>query len=340
MALLSTAIASPRMLYQGRPASTIIDDSPFAPTGSVSGSGATLPTGTYYLAYSYVNDVGLESSLSAVSSQAVTLGDILTFDTGFSAPNGCSFYNYYIGDTPYYLYKQFASQSTSRDFSAPINKTGVAMHDSLITVNMTAGAATIPIGVYHIQCALVKGNVEGPPTSTKYFAPIDILTKKIDLVLAEAVPAGYTLNVYMGTYGHTPTLQTTIAAGETTLSLTAYTTTGKFPLNDNPTFVGQALYTAPAANANVTAPSATAYITELNVVNSYGSGVRLNLYIVPSGNTGQVENKFISTDLLIEAGDTYSIAGLKLAMPPGSSIYASKSYNALLALHISGVEVQ
>ena len=95
------------------------------------------------------------------------------------------------------------------------------------------------------------------------------------------------------------------------------------------------LYTAPAASANVTSPSATAYITEIVIANTTASAATISLYI-----GGSAAANAILSGLSIAANDTKILTGLKTAIPAGATIQALQGTAAAITLTLSGVEVQ
>jgi hypothetical protein len=99
------------------------------------------------------------------------------------------------------------------------------------------------------------------------------------------------------------------------------------------------LYTAPAANANVTSPSATAYITEIILTNTTATAATITLGIVPSAGSLGVANE-IMTAVSIPANSVQYFSGLKTYMSAQSFLSALQGTSGAITVTISGVEVQ
>lgn len=95
------------------------------------------------------------------------------------------------------------------------------------------------------------------------------------------------------------------------------------------------LYTAPALNTSVTAPSATAYITEIVICNTTASPANITVFV-----GGSTPSNALIYSLTINGYDSKVLSGLKTFIPAGHSISALQGTNSALTLTISGVEVQ
>lgn len=95
------------------------------------------------------------------------------------------------------------------------------------------------------------------------------------------------------------------------------------------------LYTAPALSANVTSPSATAYVTEIIICNTTASAATITIGI----NGVAASNQLIGA-ITINANDTKVISGIRTLMPAGSTLQALQGTASAITLTISGVEVQ
>jgi hypothetical protein len=89
-----------------------------APTLSAVAGTATLPTGTYYVRYTYVTDKG-ETAASAESSLAITLGQNLQIVVP-AIPVHANSINIYISSTTNTETKQVNTTSTTFDQSVPL----------------------------------------------------------------------------------------------------------------------------------------------------------------------------------------------------------------------------
>lgn len=92
------------------------------------------------------------------------------------------------------------------------------------------------------------------------------------------------------------------------------------------------LYTAPAQNSNVTAPSATAYIKEIIITNSTSTPCTVTLIVMGAG--------MIASNLTINSNDTKILSGLNTCMSAGSSIIGYASATNSINVIISGCEIQ
>lgn len=106
-----------------------------------------------------------------------------------------------------------------------------------------------------------------------------------------------------------------------------------------PTTSATTFYTAPAVSANVTSPSATAYINEIIIANTSAAIATLRIHLVPSGNAALASNAILY-DVPIPANDTKILSGLSMKMPAGSLISVSQGTASAITLTISGCEVQ
>ncbi|WP_152559297.1 hypothetical protein [Tumebacillus flagellatus] len=98
------------------------------------------------------------------------------------------------------------------------------------------------------------------------------------------------------------------------------------------------LYTAPSSSANVTSPSATAYVKEIVLTNTTSAAATVSLYSIASG-ASTYDPSFL-TNYTIAAYDTKIFTGLNLMLMPGSSLVASQGTAGAITVTISGVEVQ
>jgi hypothetical protein len=117
-----------------------------APTLSAVAGTATLPTGTYYVRYTYVTDRG-ETAASAESSLAITLGQNLQIVVP-ALPSHANSINIYISSTTNTETKQVNTTSTTFDQSVPL-VTGVAYPTSNTTTFTTDPSGTNYNGAHH-----------------------------------------------------------------------------------------------------------------------------------------------------------------------------------------------
>jgi hypothetical protein len=99
------------------------------------------------------------------------------------------------------------------------------------------------------------------------------------------------------------------------------------------------LYTAPANNTNVTAPSSTAYIKEIIIANTTATAATITLHVVPSGGTVGLGTQTIPT-VTIGGNDSKILTGLNTAIPPGGTIQGLQGTASAVTVTISGTEVQ
>lgn len=104
-----------------------------------------------------------------------------------------------------------------------------------------------------------------------------------------------------------------------------------------PGTVTTTLYTAPTSSANVTSPSATAYIKEIIVNNTTANPVTLTLGVVPSGGTLNTTTEIMAAANIAPGPQALSF---NTYMPPQSTIQALQNTSGATTLTISGVEVQ
>lgn len=98
---------------------SLISDPGTAPTLSASGTGNTLPSGTYYVRYTWVSANGGESKPSPEASQAVASGQALNV-TLPSFPSGVVSANIYVSTSSGTETLQRNITSTSTSFTAPL----------------------------------------------------------------------------------------------------------------------------------------------------------------------------------------------------------------------------
>ena len=97
------------------------------------------------------------------------------------------------------------------------------------------------------------------------------------------------------------------------------------------TTTGTAYYTAPSNSANITFPSATAYIKEIILCNIIASAITVAVV---------VDGVNIISGLTINPGDSKIITGLNTMLTAGSTIQLVSNTSSALTFTISGVEVQ
>lgn len=113
--------------------------------------------------------------------------------------------------------------------------------------------------------------------------------------------------------------------------LSTATASGKLLVANVLTGSSAVLYTAPAQTANVTAPSATAYIKEIIIANNTATAATVTITIGTAA---------ILTAVSIAANDTKIMSGLNTMIPAGLTLSALSGTASALTLYISGVEVQ
>lgn len=96
------------------------------------------------------------------------------------------------------------------------------------------------------------------------------------------------------------------------------------------TTLSTVLYTAPALNANVTAPSSTAYVKEIVISNTAAAAINVTI---------GVNGKAILGAVPVAANDTKILRGLNIMLNAGATITGGASAAGVNAV-ISGVEVQ
>ena len=96
------------------------------------------------------------------------------------------------------------------------------------------------------------------------------------------------------------------------------------------TTLSTVLYTAPALNTNVTAPSSTAYVKEIVVANTTGASVNVTIGVNGVTILGAVP---------IGANDTKVIGSMNTMLNAGATITGGASATGV-NVDISGVEVQ
>ncbi|MCL8207180.1 MAG: hypothetical protein K6V97_03780 [Actinomycetia bacterium] len=99
------------------------------------------------------------------------------------------------------------------------------------------------------------------------------------------------------------------------------------------------LYTAPASDANVPSPYATAILNEIVLCNTTSSAATITLYVVPSGGTAGAATAIIS-GFSVAAKDTVVLTGLRTAIPPSGTIQGVQGTANAITVTISGAEVQ
>lgn len=95
------------------------------------------------------------------------------------------------------------------------------------------------------------------------------------------------------------------------------------------------LYTAPSASANVTAPSATAYIKEIIIANTTANAATITI-----GINGTAAANQIVPAVSVNGNDVKVLSGLNTAIPAGGTIQALQGTVSAITVTISGVEVQ
>jgi len=95
------------------------------------------------------------------------------------------------------------------------------------------------------------------------------------------------------------------------------------------------LYTAPANNANVPAPYATAMIKEIIACNTTSSAATVIIGI----NGTAAANQIIGTTS-IAGNDSKVLSELTTAVPAGGTIQALQGTSGAITLTISGIEIQ
>lgn len=99
------------------------------------------------------------------------------------------------------------------------------------------------------------------------------------------------------------------------------------------------LFTAPANTANVTSPSATAYVTELVIANTTATAATITLYLVPSGGTAGVGNALMES-FSVAPNNTQYLSDLKTFMPAGSTLQGLQGTAGAITVTASGAVVQ
>lgn len=91
------------------------------------------------------------------------------------------------------------------------------------------------------------------------------------------------------------------------------------------------LYTAPAASANVTSPSATAYVKEIVLTNTTATAATVTIAV--GGVT-------ILSGVSVNGNDTKVLSGLNVMIPASGTITGGAGTATAINAYISGVEVQ
>jgi len=147
-------------------------------------------------------------------------------------------------------------------------------------------------------------------------------------------------NIYIGTVTGRANMHLQGTTATTTFVQTvALNTVSAVAPVANQTFYGNPLYSAPALSANVTTPSATAYITEIIISNTTAVAATLYLNIIPFGSVMDTTNAIMSA-VSIAANTSTFFSGIKTYMSATAFLNASQSKSGSLNLFISGVEVQ
>jgi hypothetical protein len=117
--------------------------------------------------------------------------------------------------------------------------------------------------------------------------------------------------------------------------LSGATASGRQMYQGQPTTTNSTLYTAPTNNANVTSPSATAYVKEIIICNTTATAASISIYV----GGGGITNRIIS-EISVAGNDTKFLSGLNIMIPAGAIIAGYQDTAASLTVTISGVEVQ
>lgn len=133
----------------------IINNPSTAPTLSASGTGNTLPAGTYYVKYTWVSPYG-ESLPSPEASQAVTAGQALNI-TLPSFPVGVTSANIYVSTSSGAETKQLNTTSTTASITAPLVAGSAMPTVSTVNPSMPISIATssvmVPVDIQNAQVA-------------------------------------------------------------------------------------------------------------------------------------------------------------------------------------------
>jgi nucleoside-specific outer membrane channel protein Tsx len=207
-----------------------------APTLSAVAGTATLPTGTYYVRYTYVTDKG-ETAASAESSLAVTLGQNLQIVVP-TLPSHANSINIYISSSTNTETKQVNTTSTTYDQSAPL-VTGVAYpttntttvtgtesasngsslssyyhgaHNVKLstggaapTLSAVAGTATLPTGTYYVRYTYVTDQGETAASAESSLAVT--LGQNLQIVVPAMPTYAKSINIYISSTSNTETKQ-------------------------------------------------------------------------------------------------------------------------------------
>jgi hypothetical protein len=344
MPVLSAATASGRQLYQGMPEATYLANPTTAPTAVAMNSGNAIPTGTYYIAYSWLNAAGDETALSPLSAAlSVTLGQQVGINTP-AFPAGAVAVCIYMNTVTTHMLKQTISGSKDGTAALFIYITnGHAVPLTALTVSAVQPTGTIAQGVYNCWYSFVNtttGESLLCPLSTSF--GVSQAGNKITVTTPTFPSNVASINIYIGYAGSLPTLQlnTTTSAGSVFVTTLVV---GDLPPLLARTLLGSLLYTAPTTTTNVTAPSSTAYLTDIEITNVGSVNAGLTLFLVPAGAIPNLHHQFLNitnSTVLISSGDTRSITGLKILLSAGMRIYAAQTVPSSISLYLSGVEVQ